>query len=336
VDPLHLDPLLIEKPWGGRRLAALGRRLPDGVPVGESWDVADLDPAATPVPDPASRVSHGPLAGRTLADVIASDAGALLGSARPTDSGRFPLLVKHLDARQHLSVQVHPPAAVVPRYPGSRLKTESWVVVAAEPGAELFLGVVDGVEPDDLGKAAGTPDLVPMLRPVPARVGDVHHLPAGLLHALGAGVLVAEPQTPSDTTFRLYDWTQEYGRAPRALHLDESLACLRAEWEVNVSPPAPVAGDGVVVDTEHYTVTRTTSGTGGRVAVPARRAARVVVVIHGRLTGDALAESLGPGQVVVLPAGWAGSLVAEPGTTWLDVDLGCDGVPGADRAAPQG
>ncbi|MGF1663050.1 MAG: type I phosphomannose isomerase catalytic subunit [Kineosporiaceae bacterium] len=333
MDPLHLDPLLVEKPWGGRRLAALGRRLPEGVPVGESWDVADLDPAATPVPDPASRVAHGPLAGRALADVIASDGDDLLGAAPPTASGRFPLLVKHLDAREHLSVQVHPPAAVVPRFPGSRLKTESWVVVAAEPGAELFLGVVDGVAPDDVEKAAGTPDLVPMLRRVPARVGDVHHLPAGLLHALGAGVLVAEPQTPSDTTFRLYDWTEEYGRAPRVLHLDESLACLRAEWGVNLSPPAPVVGDGVVVDTEHYSVTRTTSGDGGRVAVPSRPTARVVVVIRGRLAGGALAVPLGPGQVVVLPAAWAGPLAAEPGTTWLDVDLGSAGAREPDRTA---
>lgn len=321
VDPLHLDPLLVEKPWGGRRLAGLGRSLPEGVAVGESWDVADLDPAATAVRDPASRVSCGPLAGRTLAEVIAASGPELLGTARPTAAGRFPLLVKHLDAREHLSVQVHPPAEVVARFPGSRLKTESWVVVAAEPGAGLFLGVADGVGPDDVEKAAGTPDLVPMLRRVPARVGDVHHLPAGLLHALGAGVLVAEPQTPSDTTFRLYDWTEEYGRAPRALHLDESLTCLRAEWDVNVSPPPPVAGDGVVVDTEHYTVTRTASGPGGRVDVPVRPTARVVVVLRGQLAGEALATSLGPGQVVLLPASWAGSVVAAPGTTWLDIDL---------------
>jgi mannose-6-phosphate isomerase len=333
VTPLHLEPVLVPKPWGGRRLAALGRRLPPGVDVGESWDVADLDPGDTPVRDPASRVVAGPHAGRVLTELVREFPRDLLGTAAPTAAGRFPLLVKHLDAREHLSVQVHPPAAVVPRFPGARLKTESWVVVAAEPGAELFLGVADGVGPDDVEKAAGTPDLVPMLRRVPARVGDVHHLPAGLVHALGAGVLVAEPQTPSDTTFRLYDWTAEYGRAPRALHLDESLVCLRAEWEVNVSPPPPVAGDGVVVDTEHYVVSRTTSGAGGPVAVPARPAGRVVVVIRGRLSGDAVATPLGPGQVVVLPAVWAGTLLADPGTTWLDVDLG---ATGADRADARG
>jgi mannose-6-phosphate isomerase len=321
VEPLHLEPLLVAKPWGGRRLAELGRRLPDAVRVGESWDVADLDPADTSVPDPVSRVAHGPFAGRTLAGLVASHRRDLLGEAEPTGAGRFPLLVKHLDAREHLSVQVHPPAAVVPHLPGSRLKTESWVVVTADPGAELFLGVADGVGPDDVAKAAGTPDLVPMLRRVPARVGDVHHLPAGLLHALGAGVVVAEPQTPSDTTYRLYDWTEEYGRVPRRLHPEESLVCLRAEWDVNVSPPPPVAADGVVVDTDHYSVTRTTSGPGGPVTVPARPAGRVVVVIRGRLAGEALATPLGPGQVVLLPATWAGGLTAEPGTTWLDVDL---------------
>lgn len=320
MGPLHLDPVIVPKPWGGRRLAALGRRLPDGVDVGESWDVADLDPADTGVADPASRVVGGPHDGARLADLVDSHRRELLGDAAPTPGGRFPLLVKHLDAREHLSVQVHPTAEVLDRLPGARLKTESWIVVAADPGADLFLGVVDGVSADDVEKAAGTPDLVPMLRRVPARVGDVHHLPAGLLHALGAGVLVAEPQTPSDTTYRLYDWTEEYGRAPRTMHLEEGVLSLRSAWHLNEAPPPPVAGDGVVVDTEHYAVTRTRSA-GGPVQVPARATARVVVVVEGGVSGRDLSHPLGPGGVVVLPAAWSGDLDALPGTTWLDVDL---------------
>lgn len=320
MGPLHLTPLLVPKPWGGRRLAGLGRELPDGVDIGESWDLADLDAAATAVTDPVTRVAAGPHAGATLADLIAAHSAALLGAAAPAPGGRFPLLVKHLDAREHLSVQVHPPATVVPRFPGAHLKTESWVVVHAEPGAELMLGVADGVTPDDLDAAIGTAAVVELLRRVPAAVGAVHHLPAGLVHALGAGVVVAEPQTPSDTTYRLYDWVAEYGRPERAVHPVEASASYRACWDVNVAPPPPVTGDGVVVDTEHYRITRTTTG-GGVVRVDRRPTARVVVVVAGRLSGPDLQHPLGPGGVVLLPAEWAGELVTGAGTTWLDIDV---------------
>ncbi|MGJ7442185.1 type I phosphomannose isomerase catalytic subunit [Aquipuribacter sp. MA13-6] len=310
------------KPWGGRRLADLGRDLPVGdVPVGESWDVADLDAATTSVPDPVSRVGHGPHAGRTLADLVRTHRAELLGTTAPTPAGRFPLLLKHLDAREDLSVQVHPSQRVLDRLPGARLKTESWVVVAAAPGAELFLGVAQGVRPDDVDRAFGTPGMVPLLRRVPARVGDVHHVPAGLIHALGAGVVVAEPQTPSDTTYRIYDWAVEHGREPRPLHRQEAMLCVRAEWAVNVDPPPSQDGDGLLVDTDHYRISRRTTETAGPVDVPVRPVARVVVVVAGRIELDDLPAALTAGGVVVLPAGWHGTLHADARSTWLEVDL---------------
>jgi mannose-6-phosphate isomerase len=320
LGPLLLVPRLVEKPWGGRRLADLGRDLPDGALVGESWDVADLDATVTDVPDPVSRVAVGPYAGSTLTELIAQHGEALLGRTAPTAAGRFPLLVKHLDARENLSVQVHPSPAVLDRLPGANLKTESWVVVHAEPGAELMLGVTDGVTPEDFEAAFGTTDVVPMIRRVPARVGDVHHVPAGLLHALGAGVVVAEPQTPSDTTYRLYDWTQEYGRAPRELHREQAMQCLGAEWDVNLHPPVPVGGDGLLVETEHYTIARHTAPLEGHTHVPQRLTARVVVVVTGEMRHHDL-PPLGPGGVVLLPAAWGGTFELVEGTTWLDLDL---------------
>ena len=321
LGPLALIPRLVEKPWGARHLGELGRDLPDGVLVGESWDVADLDASVTPVPDPVTRVAHGPLAGSTLGQLVASHGPELLGRVAPTAAGRFPLLVKHLDAGQHLSVQVHPSAAALPHLPGAHLKTESWIVVRAEADAELMLGVAAGVSADDVEAAFGTPDLVPLLRRVPARVGDVHHVPAGLLHALGAGVVVAEAQTPSDTTYRLYDWTQEYDRAPRPLHRDEAMRCLRAEWDVNTTPGEAVQGDGLLLDTPHYRISRTSRVPAGTVQVPARDGARVVVVVEGSLSHPDLPAALGPAGVCLLPAAWSGSLEATDGTTWLDLDL---------------
>lgn len=321
LGPLLLSPRLVEKPWGGRRLADLGRDLPADASIGESWDVADLDATSTGVSDPVSPVSHGPHAGATLTELIATHAEDLLGRTAPTAAGRFPLLVKHLDAREHLSVQVHPSADVLERLPGARLKTESWVVVHADPGAELMLGLQPDVTPERFEAAFGTPAIVPMLRRVPAQAGDVHHVPAGLLHALGAGVVVAEPQTPSDTTYRLYDWTEEYGRSPRELHREEAMLCLRARWHVNLAPPEPLRGDGVLVDTEHYRISRTSTTDATAVPVPPRGSPRVVIVVTGWLEAEGLPRPLGAGGVVLLPASWSGTLTAEPDTTWLDIDL---------------
>lgn len=320
-DPLHLDPLLVPKPWGGRRLARLGRRLPAGEQIGESWDVADLGPGVTSVEDPCSRVAVGPCAGRSLADLIAADATALLGGVATPD-GRFPLLVKTLDAREHLSVQVHPPQAYVDEHPEVHLKTESWVVVDADPGAYLMLGFRDGVTLDDVRGALGTPAIAELLRRVPARAGDVHHLPAGLAHALGAGVMVAEVQTPSDTTFRLYDWTEEYGRAPRELHLEAGMAAIELGWGHNLAGPDATRWQGdhptTIVDTAYYRIDRRRLSTG-----EARRYAGgvpcVLLVVDGRVAGDDLAYPLDAGGVVLLPASWTGTLTATATATVLEV-----------------
>lgn len=320
--PLHLAPVLVEKPWGGRRLAELGRDLPDDVLIGESWDVADLDPDVTKVEDPASRVATGPSQGAALQDLIARDREALLGTSAPVD-GRFPLLVKTLDAREHLSVQVHPSADYVARHPEARLKTESWVIVDAEPDAHLMIGFRDGVTLDDVREVMGTPAMADLLQRIPARPGDVHHLPAGVVHALGAGVVVAEVQTPSDTTFRLYDWTEEYDRAPRELHLDEGLEALELAWEHNHGARRGDAAEGqtTLVDVDQYRIDRYHLGADTTFAVGAGRA-RIVLVIDGRLEGDDLAHPLGPGGVVLLPADWTGRLTTPEATTLLEVFAG--------------
>jgi mannose-6-phosphate isomerase len=320
LQPFRLDPLLVEKPWGGRELARLGRRLPDGAHIGESWDLADLDESMTPVPDPISRVLDGPFTGRRLRDVVQACGAELLGAGFD-GAQRFPLLVKHLDAREHLSVQVHPTAEVVARHPGTHLKTESWVVVRARRRAGILLGVRPHVTIADLEATLGSPALVPLLRYVPVRAGDVYHVPAGVIHALGAGVVVAEVQTPSDTTFRLYDWTAEYGRAPRALHADLALESVRSGWRDNVEPPAPSSSVGVLIRTEHYVLARRRCVLARELSVPERPTARVMMVSRGRVVLDGLGGAIERGGMLVLPAAWAGTLRAEARTAWLEVDL---------------
>lgn len=309
--PLLLDPVLVPKPWGGRRLADLGADLPADGTWGEAWLVADLDPAATVQPDPASRVRGGPDDGCSLADLVARRRADLLGPVADHD-GRFPLLVKLLDAREHLSVQVHPPASLVDRFPGARLKTESWVVVRAEPDAVLFLGLADGATPDRVRAALGTGDLVPLLRRVPARAGDVVHVPAGMVHALGAGVVVAEVQTPSDTTWRLWDWVDEYDREARELHAEPGWATIEATWEANTTPPRATSSQGRLVTTDHYTIDRL-AVTDTEAVDPDPGRPVVLLVLGGELAvGD---DVVGAGEVVLLPADRSGPTPRAVGAT---------------------
>ena len=331
LGPLLLDPILVPKPWGGRRLEALGKKPASGHPVGaaygESWEVADLcggtlsgsEVGRTPV-------THGVHRGKTLRRLIAELGPALLGSATPTPEGDFPLLFKLLDTAEHLSIQVHPDESYAATRHEWLPKTESWYVLDAEPGAAIFKGFRPGVGTDDIRAAAGTPTLADLLERVGVRPGEFHHLPAGTVHALGAGVTVAEVQTPSDTTFRLYDWTDEYDRPPRRLQIVEALKAL------SLDPPAalsrgPMDGEGVrlLVDTPYYWLCehRGTEQPMILRKVPELRILAVAVGSVGVWTGNASPLELGTGSTVVVPAAIANSTVvlASGTTTLLEIGL---------------
>jgi len=253
--PLVLDPIFKEKVWGGRRLERLGKLLPTEKAIGESWELADL--ASTAVEggggDAArSTISNGEMRGLTIADATLAFGANLMGTLRSGAQGGFPLLVKYLDASENLSVQVHPSPAYAASHANAHLKTESWYVLDAEPGAVIYKGIKQGVTREQF--AAHLRDgarVVDDLIAVPVQAGDFHHLPSGTCHALGAGVLVAEVQTPSDTTYRVYDW----GRTNRAMHIEQAIEC------IHFGPPprlAAVRSDGSprckLVDTDFYTV----------------------------------------------------------------------------------
>lgn len=300
--PFLLEPLAVERPWGGRRLATFGTPLPEGVLIGESWELSDLaDEAAPSVTDPRTRIATGPHVGWTLSQLIEQHREPLLGAVMP-DNGRFPLLVKLLDARQPLSVQVHPPADYVAQHPEAALKTESWYVVDAEPGAELMLDLKDGVTMEDVEQRFGTGAFVELLRRVPARIGEFHHVPAGLVHSLGGGVLVAEVQTPSDTTFRIYDWSEELGRSPRQLHRREALASIRLHPEDAFSLGVMNGSDErMLVSTPHYWMAERRVHD-RRATFAAGPGVRVVLVLSGALAFGGL--DVGPGGTAVVPASW--------------------------------
>lgn len=228
--PLKFDPIYKEKVWGGRAIEMLGRKLPGGSStlIGESWEVADL--ATTSVSGGGgaaerSVIRNGPLAGLTLHEAMRRYGEKLLGRLRPDAGGGFPVLIKFLDAGENLSVQVHPSPAWCESHGDAHLKSEAWYILDAKPGAAIYKGVRPGVTPTQLRDAIarGTVGAVEeTLIRAPVKAGDCHYLPSGTCHALGAGVLVAEVQTPSDTTFRVFDW----GRTGRELHVEQAMSCI--------------------------------------------------------------------------------------------------------------
>ena len=222
VYPMIQSPALKETLWGGRKLARFGKTLPPEVAIGESWELADH-------PNGRSYILNGPLAGLSLRQLVEQYADQLYGPAAPQDwLNRFPLLVKIIDAADSLSVQLHGDDAYTAAHGiNDTGKTECWVILGADAGAELVVDVRPGTSAEQFKQAAEQGRLDDFLVRQSVNVGDFFFIPAGRLHAIGAGILLAEFQQPSDTTFRVYDWgrTDAHGKS-RPLHLNQSLQCI--------------------------------------------------------------------------------------------------------------
>lgn len=334
VEPLTFAPIVKERVWGGRRLEEFGFTLPGAGDYGEAWTLADLPDA---IHDGRSVVDAGSHRGRTLREVIADDPRAVLGRARLTREGGFPLLVKLLDARENLSVQVHPTPAYAKAHPGCHLKSEAWIVLDAEKGAVIYKGLKPGVDEARFRRSLASKCAVDDLVAIAARPGDCHYLPSGTCHALGAGILVAEVQTPSDTTFRVYDWDRE-GPRRRELHIEESMACI-----FGPSGEREHGGGGATIEsegfrttrlcaTEHFSIERIAlrpdrrphHADASRLPVITDNAPVVWMVLEGEITlaGGNDVRRLGRGRTILMPAAlrnWAADFA--PGTTILRVEI---------------
>jgi mannose-6-phosphate isomerase len=217
--PLTFQPIFKERIWGGRNLATFhAKALPPEGRIGESWEISDR-------PGDQSVIARGPLQGKTLHWLMEQCPAELLGPRREMPP-RFPLLIKIIDARETLSLQVHPPPDKAAEL-GGEPKTEMWYVARAAPGAEFFVGLKKGVSRAAFESKLARQSVAECFHRIPVKPGDAMFLPSGRVHALGAGTMIFEIQQNSDTTYRVFDWNRldEHGKG-RPLHLEQSLASI--------------------------------------------------------------------------------------------------------------
>ena len=220
--PLAFEPIFIERIWGGRRLESeFHKQLPPKKRIGESWEIVDRSEAQ-------SIVAGGPLRGKTLHELWTQHRQEIFGQA--PDTPRFPLLIKILDAREKLSLQVHPPENVAGRL-GGEPKSEFWYVATADPDAELFLGFRQPITRDEFGERLPDGTVVDHVHRIAVQAGDAVFLPAGRVHAIGAGNPLLEIQQNSDTTYRVFDWnrTDPATGTTRDLHVEQAVQCIDFE-----------------------------------------------------------------------------------------------------------
>ena len=301
--PLRFEPIYQYRLWGGRRLAdLLTAPLPGDGPIGEAWVLSDRD-------DHQSQVANGPLKGRTIGQLLEQSPEQLLGKLAGRFR-RFPLLLKFLDAREMLSVQVHPSDAHTDLLPaGETGKTEAWVVLEAGTESRIYAGLKPGTTADDLRRALANGTVADHLVCFTPKPGDGVFLPAGTVHALGGDVVVFEVQQNSDVTFRLYDWDHVDAKTgqPRALQVDQALACIDFAQGA-VGPVVPVVEEAKPVlrerlfHCEHFGLWRLRGEspfTVGAAGMP-----RVLVCIEGdgQVEHDGANYAVGKGDVLLLPA----------------------------------
>ena len=323
--PLTFQPIYKERVWGGREIQRLyGKNLPPGRIIGESWEISDR-------PGDANVIANGPLAGKDLRWLMENHGRELLGDARTATGGRFPLLCKILDAREKLSLQVHPPAGKTAE-PGGEPKTEMWFIADAVAGAGLYVGLKRGVTRAEFEKKIRDGSVAECFHRIPVKAGDAMFLPSGRVHAIGAGLVIFEIQQNSDTTYRVFDWNRVgLDGKPRELHVAESLASI----DFNDFEPKLVESkfaNGPNFDLRHlvedplFVVQEMTTETSELIPL-GKSQLRILAVARGQATissgGGEVSVRLHPGQFCLLPACLTGTEIkTEPHTAFLCVEAG--------------
>ena len=301
--PIKFKPRLKERLWGGTRLGSvMGKKLPDGKKIGESWEVSGVQ-------GDLSTVANGFLKGNNLQELIEIYMGEMVGEEVFAKYGdEFPVLIKLIDAQDVLSIQVHPDDKLAAERHNAYGKTEMWYVVDCEPDAVLYVGFNRRVTESEYLDAVAGGTVADLLNKVHVKPGDAYFIPAGTIHAIGKGLLIAEIQETSDVTYRVFDWDRvdEKGRM-RELHTELALAAIDFGEPQNYDVTRkPVANTAVELESCPYFTVNVIELDG---RMPNVNAARDSFTIYMCVDGEysieragAAAEKVAKGETVLLPA----------------------------------
>ncbi len=311
MEPITFQPLYMKRVWGGRTLETeYGRQLPQpDRPFGESWEIVDRE-------SEQSLVDDGSLAGTSLHELWNSRRTEIFGDRFQGMPDRFPLLIKVLDARDDLSVQVHPPVHLATDL-GGEPKTEMWFIAGCEPGAKLYVGLKNGVTRRDFERAIADGTVAEKVHAVAPRPGDSIFIPSGRLHAIGAGFLIHEIQQNSDTTYRVFDWNRVgLDGKPRELHVEQSLASIDFDdFEPGMDKP-----DGsVLASCDYFKTERHALAPGESLGNADPNAFSIFSVVSGTVRSEA-GRRFGKGRFFLLPKG-AATVTAEQNSEVLRITL---------------
>ncbi len=317
--PFIFKPFFKDRIWGGRELETLyGKKIPAGQ-IGEAWEISDR-------PGDASVIANGALAGKDLRWLMENHAAAILGSAKASADGRFPLLCKILDAREKLSLQVHPPANKAAELKGEP-KTEMWFIADAAPDASLYVGLKSGVSRTEFEKKISDGSVADCFHRISVKAGDTMFLPSGRVHAIGDGLVIFEIQQNSDTTYRVFDWNRVgLDGKPRELHIAQSLASI----DFNDFEPKLVADQWTrevglktrqLVQDPLFNVEEIVAETSAAFLLGSSQL-RIIAVIKGELAviSSNAKVNLSPGQFCLIPASLLDvQIQASASSQWLCV-----------------
>jgi len=288
MEPIAFSPIYMTRVWGGRSLETVYQRdLPDDQPYGESWEMSDRA-------GEQSIVSSGPFAGKSLHDLWTNHREEIFGEDLTGD--RFPLLIKILDARDDLSIQVHPPAEVADELGGDP-KTEMWYIADCDPGAKLYIGLKDGCTRESFERSLAEGTVEEQVHAVSPRAGESIFIPSGRLHAIGAGFIIYEIQQNSDTTYRVFDWNRVgLDGDPRDLHIDESMASIDFD---DLEPGMDQPDGDTLASCEYFFVTRHNIPESQELTVQ-NDAFSIITVISGQICSEA-GTIFKTGDFLILP-----------------------------------
>ncbi|MGA2679765.1 MAG: type I phosphomannose isomerase catalytic subunit [Sedimentisphaerales bacterium] len=310
--PLKFGPIYKERIWGGDKLREVfGREMPRGKRIGESWELADL-------PEDKSKIVNGELTGETIESVIRKYTKEITGAEQ--FKLPFPLLIKFLDCGDVLSVQVHPDKETCKRMGKGDFKTECWYIIQAQPGAVIYKGLKEGTTKDRFAKAIKDGTVERLLVKVPVKVGECHFLPAGTPHAIGTGLLIAEIQTPSDTTYRVFDWNRVDDKGkPRQLHIEEAMESIHFD---SSGDNLSVASVGRLVDSACFKVDKGHQARSCEMLLSAGKMKTIMIMSgFGTIAGKGNTVEFRAGDTILIPAAYGGVMRFSAETEYLTATI---------------